>query len=199
MERGHVGVSRHHLRVAPQRVVIKPVEDPRQPVAAADHEDAADRRIADRPVEFGGPLVVGAGEVAVPATRDCGVEVDAKARLLQRRRECGDVGFLGNAAGGDEGHGIALHQFARGEPGDVVGCEDLRRHDRSGHSEDGTAVKYGKRPIGRKRCRRAGDVGERKHAHGEKVSECPCRNAMKNAKMAAFIGRTARLPSSGHL
>ena len=96
----------------------------------------------------------------MPATMDRGVEVHAKARLLQRRRECGDVDFLGNAAGGDEGHGVALYEPARGEPGGVVGREGLPRHEHSGHRKDGTAWKHGTRLIGGERWRRGGDVGE---------------------------------------
>ena len=64
-QRRDVGVSDDRARPPRERLEVDAVEDAGHAVAAANAPDGVDRRIAERRVEVGQPLVVGAGEVAV--------------------------------------------------------------------------------------------------------------------------------------
>jgi hypothetical protein len=68
-ERGDVAVPDQRLGSLEQGVELDPIEDPGDPISTTDAPDRVDGGVGHRVVEIGQAVIVGAGQVAVPAPR----------------------------------------------------------------------------------------------------------------------------------
>ena len=109
VERGDVAEAADDARVA-DRAPVDPVVQARGPVAAAERVDHVDPGLRQRPLEVGGALLVGAGQVAVHLAV-VGAEHDPVPERLEVGRRLLDLGArLGRAGRRDDGDGRPLGQ-----------------------------------------------------------------------------------------